>query len=62
MRRLLLPILLTTLAFPAAAHASVLSTVSNGTLTITGDAADDRIASGPAAPAACWSTTRASPG
>jgi ArsR family transcriptional regulator len=28
---------------PAAANASVLSTVSNGTLTITGDAADDRI-------------------
>jgi Ca2+-binding RTX toxin-like protein len=43
MRRLLLPIALATLALPAAAHASVLSTVSNGTLTITGDAADDRI-------------------
>jgi Ca2+-binding RTX toxin-like protein len=43
MRRLLLPIVLATLAFPAAANASVLSTVSNGTLTITGDAADDRI-------------------
>ena len=43
MRRILLPIVLATLAFPAAAHASVLSTVSNGTLTITGDAADDRI-------------------
>ena len=43
MRRILLPIVLATFAFPAAAHASVLATVSNGTLTITGDAADDRI-------------------
>lgn len=43
MRRLLLPIVLATLAFPAAAHASVIATVSGGTLTITGDAADDRI-------------------
>ena len=43
MRRLLLPLLLTMVAFPAAANASVVSTVSNGTLTITGDAADDRI-------------------
>lgn len=43
MRRLLLAIILATVGFPAAANASVLSTVSNGTLTITGDAADDRI-------------------
>ena len=43
MRRILLAIVLATVAFPAAANASVLSTVSNGTLTITGDAADDRI-------------------
>jgi hypothetical protein len=43
MRRILLLIVLATVAFPAAAHASVIATVSNGTLTITGDAADDRI-------------------
>ena len=30
-------------AFPAAAQASVVSTVANGTLTITADAAADRI-------------------
>lgn len=43
MRRLLLPLVLATLAFPAAAHASVSSTVSGGTLTVTGDASDDQI-------------------
>jgi hypothetical protein len=43
MRRILLPIVLATVAFPAAANASVLATVSNGTLTISGDAADDLI-------------------
>ena len=47
MRRLLLPLLLITLGSPAAAQASVLSTVSGGTLTVTGDAADDRITIGP---------------
>ena len=43
MRRILLLAVLATVALPAAALASVLATVSNGTLTITGDAADDRI-------------------
>ena len=47
MRRFLLPLVLLTLAWPAAASASVLSTVSGGTLTVTGDAADDRITIGP---------------
>ena len=47
MRRFLLPLVLMTLAWPAAAQASVLSTVSGGTLTVTGDAADDRITVGP---------------
>jgi Ca2+-binding RTX toxin-like protein len=42
-RLLLLAIVLATVAFPAAANASVLTTVSNGTLRITGDAADDHI-------------------
>lgn len=43
MRRLLLPLVLITFAWPAAANASVLSSLSGGTLTVTGDGADDRI-------------------
>ena len=43
MRRILLAVLFMA-AFPGAAHASVSSAVSAGTLTITGDAADDFVA------------------
>src|SRR4051795_6446910 len=43
MRRLLLPLVLALLLVPGAAHASVLSSVSGGVLTVTGDGADDRI-------------------
>ena len=48
MRRFLLLLILAFAAFPAAANASVVSNVANGTLTVTGDAASDKLVLRPA--------------
>src|SRR5215207_5858845 len=43
MRRILLATVLLTGALPAAAHAAVTTSVSSGTLVVTGDSADDHV-------------------